>query len=289
MFALLLSACAPVADDTRAKEQATPYCEAARIIAPLPAQLNEASGVAVSVRHPGILWAHNDSGEPVIFAIDTLGNLRTRITLSVPNADWEDIAVAKCPEGSCLYVGAIGDNRQNRSDRAVYRFVEPALEAERASPVARYGYRLPNGPHDTEALFVMPDARMFLITKGRSGPITLFAFPHPASTDEVNVLEQLQLLTSGLVQLPDMVTGAGATPDGKIVIIRSYSAFQLYSFDGNQLSPLLAGSGLDLQPLHEFQGEGVDMTPDGTVYLVSEKGLSDDDPPLSKVSCHLSR
>jgi hypothetical protein len=288
MLVLLLSACAPAADDTNAEEHAASYCEAARNVAALPRDLHEASGVALSIRHPGILWAHNDSGEPVLFAIDTLGNLRARITLSIPNTDWEDIEVGKCPEGSCLYVGAIGDNHQSRNDRAVFRFIEPALDDQRIQPVARYRYRLPSGPQDSEALVVMPDQRMLIITKGRSGPITLFGFPQPASADEVNSLDQLQFLTPGLVQLPDMVSAAGATPDGKVVVIRSYSALQLYTFDGARLNPLLAGAGFDLQSLHEFQGEGVDITGDGTVYLVSEKGLSDDDPSLSKANCHLS-
>src|SRR5688572_28073048 len=33
-------------------------------------ELPEASGVAVSRRSPGMLWAHNDSGEAVVFALD---------------------------------------------------------------------------------------------------------------------------------------------------------------------------------------------------------------------------
>jgi hypothetical protein len=100
-------------------------------------------------------------------------------------------------------------------------------------------------------------------------------------------MEEVQLLTTALVQLPDMVTGAGATPDGKVIAIRSYSALQLYGFHDAQLSPILDGTGFDLQPLNEFQGEGVDVTEDGTVYLVSEKGLSDEAPPLSRVRCSL--
>jgi hypothetical protein len=51
---------------------------------------------------------------------------------------------------------------------------------------------------------------------------------------------------------------------------------------------LLGTTGYDLQPLNEFQGEGADIAANGVVYLVSEKGLSDDAPPLSKVACSLS-
>ena len=141
---------------------------------------------------------------------------------------------------------------------------------------------------DAEAFFVLPDERMYLISKGRRGPITLFAFP-PASADSLVTLQALQQLTSGLVQLPEMVTAAGATPDGRVIVIRSYSALQLYGFDGARLTPLLDATGLDLQPLREFQGEGVDINAQGTVYLVSEKGLEARRPPLSKVHCKLSK
>src|SRR5687767_1112606 len=58
---------------------------------PLP-NLPEASGAALSRRTPGLLWSHNDSGEPLLFAFDTSGALRGRV--HVPNAaveDWEDV------------------------------------------------------------------------------------------------------------------------------------------------------------------------------------------------------
>jgi hypothetical protein len=118
----------------------------------------------------------------------------------------------------------------------------------------------------------------YLITKGRSGPILVYAIPEMRVT---------QHLTSGLVQLPDMVTAAAATPDGKHIVVRTYSALQLYTFEDAQLKPLLPES-VDLQSLNEFQGEGADITASGVIYLVSEKGLGDDAPPLSKVVCRLS-
>jgi hypothetical protein len=288
LLLLLVAGCAQQeASETEARSQTGPYCESPRRIAALPAALSEASGVAISRRYPDILWAHNDSGEPILFAIDTLGKLRGRVRVDTGNNDWEDIAAAPCGSGNCLYIGATGDNRQQRSDRVIYRIAEPALDGA-AQVDARFRYRLKDGPQDVEALFVLPGEKIFLITKGRRGGITLYAFPENPSTTEVSTLEPVQALTNGLVQLPDMVTAASASRDGKTVIIRSYSALQLYSFDG-QLKPLLPVSGFDLQPLREQQGEGVDMTDEGVVYLVSEKGLADDAPPLSKVICHLSR
>jgi hypothetical protein len=283
---LVVACCACSADAVpRDDEKFVPSCAVPQQIARLPAQLDEASGIAISRRHRNVLWAHNDSGEPLLFALDTLGNLLAQVRVAAPNGDWEDIAAAPCGETDCLYIGAIGDNLQNRHDRVIYRVPEPALDAARVTPIDSFRYRLPNGPQDMEAFFVLPDERIFLISKGRRGPVTLFQLP--AGQDTVSTLSPLQTLTEGLVQLPDMITAAGATPDGKVVMLRSYSALQLYSFDAARLTPLLPSSGVDLQPLREFQGEGADISEHGTVYLVSEKGLERTPPPLSRLQCRL--
>ena len=286
LLVALCGACSAGAENT--PEKSAFSCAAPQRRASLPAELREASGVAVSRRHPGVLWAHNDSGEPILFALDTLGQLLARVHVNAPNGDWEDIAVAPCGDTVCLYIGAIGDNLQNRADRVIYRLPEPPLDSATVTPTDSFRFRLPGGPQDAEAFFVLPDERMFLLSKGRRGPITLFAFP-PGSADSTATLQPLQTLTEGLVQLPEMVTAAGATPDGSVIVIRSYSALQLYSFDGTTLQPLLPTSGVDLQPLNEFQGEGADIDADGMVYLVSEQGLERTPPPLSVVQCRLSQ
>ena len=276
LLLLALVSCSAPADDTTV-ENDTPGCDAPQRIAALPKQLREASGVVVSRRNPGILWVHNDSGEPVLFAVDTLGNLRGRVRVTnITNSDWEDIAIGDCAGQSCLYIGAIGDNLQNRSDRAIYEVLEPLVTDANAKVRARIPYRM-DKPEDTEAFFVA-GGNKYLITKGRSGPVLVYAIP------EMRVTQQL---TSGLVQLPDMVTAAAATPDGKHIVVRTYSALQLYTFIDAQLKPLLPES-VDLQSLNEFQGEGADITTSGVIYLVSEKGLGDEAPPLSKVVCRLS-
>jgi hypothetical protein len=115
----------------------------------------------------------------------------------------------------------------------------------------------------------------------------LYALPTGDAGERVT-LRPLQSLTAGLVQLPDMVTAAAAAPDGKHVLVRTYSSLQLYSFENEQLEPLSDTSGYDLRTLKEFQGEGADIDANGVVYLISEKGLGEEAPPLSKVVCKFS-
>ena len=86
-------------------------------------ELVELSGLAASRVHPGVLYAHNDSGDSArFFAMTLTGAPLGRFSLAGAVAhDIEDIAVGPCPQGSCVYLGDIGDNLTMRSDDTVYR------------------------------------------------------------------------------------------------------------------------------------------------------------------------
>ena len=69
--------------------------------------------------------------------------------------NWEDIAVGPCPQGTCLYIADIGDNKATTETITVYRAPEPAPGDTRPStPSAHAIY--PDGPQDAEALVVLP-------------------------------------------------------------------------------------------------------------------------------------
>lgn len=279
----LATSCAPAGHED-------PPCDQFARVATLPDVLDEASGVTWSRRHAGILWVHNDSeGTPSLYAIDTAGALRAEIDLpgAGTQSDWEAISLGPCPAGDCLYIGDIGDNLHDRDDRAILRVPEPDPAPGTAGPVERFPFRYPGGPQDAEALFVLPDTSVFIISKGRNGPITVYRYPPPFRAGERVLLEPVQQLSDGLVQLPDLVTGAAALPDGRHVLIRTYTHLQLYRFEDDVLTPLWPGTGVDLAPLAEPQGEGVTVLPDGTVYLVSETGPERQPPPLSRLRCRL--
>ena len=74
--------------------------------------IKEASGLASSRTHRGILYTHNDrGGNPEIFVIDsTSGHRLSTITVNVDHnshSDWEDIAYGVCKFGYCLYIRKI--------------------------------------------------------------------------------------------------------------------------------------------------------------------------------------
>jgi hypothetical protein len=95
-------------------------------VMPMP-DLPEASGIAVSRRVPDRLWAHNDSGQATLFALDGRGAVTARVRVTgAAVTDWEAIAVGPCQGGSCLFVADIGDNGAKRKSVTVYRIAEPA-------------------------------------------------------------------------------------------------------------------------------------------------------------------
>jgi hypothetical protein len=122
---LVLGPSLTAARQSAPKARTDDVCKPAGRLSPLPA-LPEASGVTGSRRTPGLLWSHNDSGEPVVFALDAAGVVKGRVEVAGADVtDWEDITIGPCAQGSCLYIADIGDNRRTRSQISVYRVPEP--------------------------------------------------------------------------------------------------------------------------------------------------------------------
>lgn len=267
-----------------------PTCAPPTRTGTIPKELSEASGLAVSRRHPGVLWSHNDSGHPaVLIAIDSTGRQLGRVRVAgARNRDWEDIALGPCPTGECLYLADTGDNRLRYEVATIYRVPEPAPGDTITAPAERFPLRYPNGPRDVEAIYLLPDGALYLVSKGRRHPIELYRYPPPLRAGETVTVEEIQRLTVGRVPLPSQATGATATPDGSWVAIRTYSAVQLYRpTNGGRLAPALPSPGLDLRPLAEPQGEGVAIRADGTLYLISEAGPTGVPGVVGRTHCEL--
>jgi hypothetical protein len=63
----------------------TPQCQPAGPIASVPG-VREASGLAVSRRVRDRLWTHNDSGQPILYALDTKGAIAGRVHVWAPQS-----------------------------------------------------------------------------------------------------------------------------------------------------------------------------------------------------------
>ena len=280
---VLLPLAGCVAPDGRA---AASRCSAPVRVGVLPPELSEASGLAASRRHPGVLWLHNDSGaEPEVFAVDSTGAVLGRVRVTgAENDDWEDIALGPCPAGECLYIADTGDNGEKREAITVYRVPEPDPADTATQSAERLRLRYPDGPRDAEALFVTPDARVHLVSKGRTSPVTVYRAPAQLHADSAALLEPLATLTDDAPFAALYVTGAGVSPDGRRVVIRTYVNLQLYRLGDDRLVPI--GEPISLHTIAEPQGEAVDIRADGTVLLASEARRGEAGP-ISRLACEL--
>jgi hypothetical protein len=236
--------------------------------------LPEASGVAASRRTPGVFWAHNDSGDSIIFGLDSQGVIKSRVRVTGASVDdWEDIAVGRCPQGSCLYIADIGDNKGNRKHVTLYRVVEPAPADAATSPVEAFQAAYPDGAHDAEALFVSPASDVFLITKGDPGPVALYKFPRPLVSGTTLQLRPIGDPVAGSkVEAKDRPTSADVSPDGQWVVVRTTHWVAFY-----RTTDLIAGRWrdafrTDVRRLGEPRGEGVTFANNDTLILVGEAG-----------------
>ena len=248
-------------------------CELAGQPHPLPQALHESSGVAASRIHSGVVWTHNDGDGPFLFALDEEGSLLARIPFSGADLwDWEDLSVGDCSSGSCLYLADTGDNEEVRKGIQLIRIPEPGvLDADTELVAEVFPMVLPDGPRDVEALFVLPGEEVFLVSKGRADPLTVYRYPPPLRPGEEVTLEEVQHLSDGSMSIPAQITGADASPEGDLVALRTYAALFFYRVDGGTLVPV-DGGRITLRTLEEPQGEGVGIGPGGQILLTTEAG-----------------
>jgi hypothetical protein len=244
-------------------------CTAAATLVKVPG-LTEASGLAASRRVPGRFWTHNDSGQPVLFSLDARGAVTGQLRLTGARVeDWEAIAVGPCDGGSCIYIGDIGDNDAERRSVTVYRVPEPEAPGGKAAVADTYRATYPDGPHDAETLLAA-GGRLYIVTKGETGPAALYRFPAQLQSGTVMKLERIgePLLKA---DADSHITDGSVSPDEQWIALRSKTALMFY-----RASELLAGqwravSTVNLRPLKEPQGEGVALGA-GTVFLAGEGG-----------------
>jgi hypothetical protein len=260
--------------------------------------LDEISGLAVSRRFPGLLWVHNDAGNQTrLYLMSPQGQVRASLKVpKQPQSDWEDVAVGPCSTervlGSmpCVYVSDTGDNKLARGFARVVRVPEPPTldthgdKRALAMPPAAielFSFRYPDGPQDVEAMAVLPDTRVILLTKRTDGQsfvyrVTLRAGGAPVQAERLGVLA-----ISGGQAAPGSalrVTAADLSPDGKSLLVRTSARALLFDVGAalagpaDAAEPALAAAVPRLLPtLREAQGEAIGWdTATGGFWQISE-------------------
>jgi hypothetical protein len=234
--------------------------------------LPEASGIAVSRRVPGRLWALNDSGQPVVFALDSRGAVTGQVGLTGADVqDWEAIAVGPCGKQSCIYIADIGDNNAGRSRVTIYRLPEPEAASGTVAVADVFHATYPDGSHDAEALLVAADGRVHIVTKGETGAIGIYRFPAELKSGSTTRLERVGT-PSAKPEAASRITDAAVSPDGQWAALRTKSSVTFYRASDLLEGQWRAGTRVDLTPLKEPQGEGIALGDNDVVFLAGEGG-----------------
>lgn len=260
-------------------------------------ELTEISGMALSRQRPGVIWAHNDSGDTArVFALDPSGTLLATYNLpGVTAIDWEDMAIGDTARADDLYLGDIGDNLSVRPAIVVYRLApDPLRDGPGAHDVAFTAIRLtyPDGAHDAETLMFDPaTGDLIIVTKDISGgPSGVYALHDAAFAIGSNVLEKVGEIPFGSFvpakvvpegspplpsALPKVPTGGDTSPSGDVIAIRTYGTVWVWSrAPGQSIADALAAAPCEGPSAVEAQGEAIAFDADGGGYWTASEGAN---------------
>lgn len=253
--------------------------------------LLEASGLQASRAHPGVLYTHNDSGDGArFFALDSSGRTLGEYFLSGLTAlDWEDVAIGPGRSGGDeLYFADIGDNSVTdstiapRSEIQIVRVREPDVSPTQArvqqtvSAWDRILLTYPDRSHDAETLLVDPNGSdLWILTKEVNGRSEIFSAPAASPAETRVVLKRVGEVWLGGCGGGPQLTAGDISPDGTLVLLRTYQAVLLWERPaGTSLPDALAKSPWTLRAPNELQGEAITFSAEGGAWLTIGEGAS---------------
>jgi hypothetical protein len=254
----------------------------------VPSELPELSGLAASVRHPGLFWAHNDSDNGFrLYAIDETGKRLATFTLTgAAPRDVEDIALGPCEPrpgaASCLYLADIGDNLLSRQEVGLLRLPEPEQLTDATLSVETLAFVYPDGHHNAEALIMNTSTgQLAVITKTLESLGGLYALEGlaPGQTGQATRLGTFQ--APG--EVDRMTTGASLHPSGERLLLRTYTrVWEVRAPQAQGVAELIGGQVVDVPGASQAQAEAVTYLSDGNGYLL---GSEFSGQPLYRTLC----
>ena len=240
-------------------------------------RIDEASGLAESLRYPGHFWIHNDSGDEArLFLVNTKG--KTVVTLSlqgITHRDWEDIATGPGaqPGESYIYVGEIGDNNAQHAYKNIYRLKEPILnnlnegQTLLSGAVETITFSYQDGNRDAETVMVDPLTNDIYIVSKREEQVQMYVMEHPQTLTDTLLLPVIRKLPF------TWITAGDISADGSEILLKTLTT--VYYWKRNHAEPIhetLSREPVQLPYLKEPQGEAIAWLKDGAGYVtVSEK------------------
>ena len=191
----------------------------------------------------------NDSGDAArVFVVDgSTGDTTAEVAYPGEPQDVEALA----PAGDdAVWVGDIGDNTRSRQSVSVRRVPLDGSAGE------AFELTYPGGARDAEALLAHPRTGQLVVVSKVVFGGQVYAAPARLSADRPNPMTSLGDVTG-------IVTDAAFTPDGRHLVVRTYTQAVVYAW------PSIETVGSFDLPAQQ-QGEGIAIALDGAVFASSE-------------------
>jgi len=245
--------------------------------------LEEISGLVLSSKNKGILWAHNDSGHTAsVYALNSDRKIVLELILDgVEQNDWEDIALGPCDRGICIFIGDIGDNDSDRDSIGVFVLEEPDVNEDDQYQKAivkdfdEYRFEYKDKARNAEGLTVDSQGDVYIFSK-EDDQTAVFKIAE-FKESSLSTLEYVGVLGLGQVTAADIHRSGD-----RLLLMTTVGLFEL-SGEELLLSQLLR-SDVDTILTGIDHGEAAGYDPDtGHIYYSTEN--SNDDPPLNVLKC----
>ena len=241
-------------------------------------KLEEASGLVASITNPGYLWTLNDGGNPSeIFLLDNEGDIKLTCKLkNIDNRDWEDIAIARDPKDSLvyLYVGDIGDNDAKYGFKYIYRLEEPLFEKNDKISINEFEtliIKLPDAIRDMEAMAIdHATGDLYMVSK-REQNVNVYLL------DYNSIFKSDTLVPTIVGTIPYFNTVAiDISFDSKEILLKTYDEVYYWKKpDTVSIAQTLSSWPVRLDYKKEPQGESIAWNLDGSgFYTLSESNHS---------------
>jgi hypothetical protein len=248
-------------------------------LAHLPQVLHESSGLAYT--KSGKLWTIIDSKLPILYNINTVGEIQRFIYLNHKNLDWEDMT--QDDQGN-FYIGNFGNNGNKRRDLKIIKVSPPdSIKSDtlNLSPIngGVIKFRYPdqklfpppanNLEFDMEAMIAFGNS-LYLFSKNRTKPFTgytkMYKLPNTPGDYVAELIDSVNLGPGFM--LDTWVTGADISPDKKILALLSHDkVWFFYCFEGDRF---FSGKK-QIIPLGNFsQKEGICFVTNTKLYITDE-------------------
>ena len=198
-------------------------------------RLGEASGLASSRIHPGILYTHEDYKDlNEFYAIDAENGeiLGDFVLVGATNRDYEDMSVGPGPDegASYVYVGDVGDNWEKRLDIKIYRVKESLLQIgagvrQEITDFDTLTLTYHDGAaHNSEAFYFDPVDQLIYIVRKEGGKMWRTPTKWGPGDATMTLVRDIDIGSNP----NQIISGADMSPDGREVLLKYYGAVRYY-------------------------------------------------------------